>query len=245
MASAPVWASLHEPGGPHWKALSRDYAPVGLLELIRTPPKTVLDVGCFCGATGAWLKAKYPGCRVVGVEPVEQAAREARAKLDVVLHAKLEDANLASAGIAGGTVDAIVLADVLEHMFDPWQALNFLRPLLKPGGVVLASIPNIRNIALLETLCRGDFPYAESGLLDITHIRFFTGASIRRMMEETGYRIEEMISNIDPACRSLLDGLGQSPTINIDSDYLQLKNVAPNEVVELATLQFFIRAGVA
>jgi SAM-dependent methyltransferase len=242
MSAPPVWHWLNDPGGPHWETLIRDYVPEGLLDLIPSPPDVVLDVGCFCGETGARLKARYPGVRVVGIEPLDEAVKEARCKLDAVLHGKFEDVDLSEEGIIPGTVNAVILADVLEHMYNPWQALISLRPLLAPNGFVLASIPNIRNFAIIDELVRGDFPYAGAGILDITHIRFFTWLGIQRLFGETGYRIEQIILNPDPRCQPLLEGLKQGPRINIDSPSLQIKNLAHEQLRELATLQFYLRA---
>jgi SAM-dependent methyltransferase len=244
ISSLPVWTSLARrgAGGTHWKALPHDYVPQGLLEMLSAPPALVLDVGCFCGAAGAWLKRKYPGVRVVGIEPLAAAVDEARVKLDAVLQGRLEDVNLADAGIRHGTVDVIVLADVLEHMFDPWNALLKLRPLLNAGGVVLASIPNIRNLTILEQLAQGDFPYADSGLLDITHIRFFTWQGVQRLFGETGYRIDAVTRTLDSRSQSLLGALQQASPVNIDTPLIQLKNQTPDQVSELATLQFWLRA---
>jgi len=242
MSSAPIWQWLNDPGGPHWRTLKHDYAPEGLLDLIPSPPKCVLDVGCFCGETGARLKARYPGSHVVGIEPLEEAAEEARGKLDAVLKGKLEDVDLSKGGINPGTVDTVILADVLEHMYNPWQALVSLRPWLAPDGFVLASIPNIRNFAVIDELVRGDFPYAGAGILDITHIRFFSWLGVQRLFGDTGYRIEQVVLNLDPRCNSLLEGLKHSAPINIDSSSLQLKNLAHEQLRELATLQFWLRA---
>ncbi len=238
----PAWRSLAEPGGPHWKSLIRGYVPEGLLDLITAPPGLVLDVGCFCGAVGHRLKARYPGVRVVGVEPLEQAANEARLVLDEVLAGKLEDVDLASAGVVDGSADVIVLADVLEHMYDPWRALQNLRELLRPGGIVLASIPNIRNWVVLEQLIQGDFEYAEAGILDITHLRFFTLNGVRRLFGETGYRVDQILHRFDPRCEKLLEGLKAQPPIHIDSDFLHVKGQTHEQVAELATLQFWVRA---
>ena len=242
MSSPPVWQWLNDPGGPHWQTLKRDYVPEGLLDLIPSLPNLVLDVGCFCGETGARLKARYPGVRVVGIEPLDEAVKEARCKLDAVLKGKLEDVDLSEGGINPGSVDAVILADVLEHMYNPWQALISLRPLLGPGGFVLASIPNIRNFMVIDELVRGDFPYARAGILDITHIRFFSWLGVQRLFAETGYRIEQVVFNLDPRCNSLLEGLKHGPLINLDSSSLQIKNLAHEQLRELATLQFWLRA---
>lgn len=240
-STPPVWTTLNA-SGPHLESLKHDYVPEGLLEMMPAPPGVVLDVGCFCGEVGKRLKAKYPAARVVGVEPLGDAAKIAATKLDQVLTGKLEEVDLDSAGITPGSVDAIILADVLEHMFNPWQALVSLRPLLAPRGVILASIPNIRNFMVLNELVQGDFPYAAAGIMDITHLRFFTWQSVQRMFAETGYRIEHADFNIDPRCKFLLDGLKHPPPVNLDVPNMLIRNQSHLQLRELATLQFWVRA---
>ena len=152
-----------------------------LLDMIAVAPGAVLDVGCGGGATDAELKRRFAAATVVGIEPVAAAAARAAKRLDRVICANAETLDFAAAGIAPGTFDLIIVADVLEHMYDPWHMLERLRPLLALGGRILASIPNVRNLWLLEKIARGNFDYRDEGLLDITHIRFFTFAEGRRL----------------------------------------------------------------
>jgi SAM-dependent methyltransferase len=168
-----------------------------LLDMIETAPGAVLDVGCGGGATDAELKRRFPAATVIGIETVAAAAARASQRVDRVIAANVETLDFAGAGIAAGTLDLIIVADVLEHMYDPWRVLEKLRPLLAPGGRVLASIPNVRNLWLLEKIARGTFDYADEGLLDITHIRFFTFAEMQAMFAATGYAIERSRLNVD------------------------------------------------
>jgi SAM-dependent methyltransferase len=168
-----------------------------LLDMIEAAPRSVLDVGCGGGATDAELKRRFPCAAVVGIESVPAAADHAAARLDRVIRANAETLDFEAEGIDPGTFDLIIVADVLEHMYDPWRMLEKLGVLLAPGGRVLASIPNIRNLWLLEKIVRGGFDYGDEGLLDITHIRFFTLAEMRAMFADTGYDIERTRLNID------------------------------------------------
>jgi len=168
-----------------------------LLDMIEIAPQRVLDVGCGDGATDAELKRRFPGAAVVGIEAVPAAAERAEARLDRVIRANAESLDFAAAGIAAEAFDLIIVADVLEHMLDPWHMLEKLRPLLAPNGRILASIPNVRNLWLLEKIVRGGFDYADEGLLDITHIRFFTLAEMRAMFADTGYAIQRTRLNVD------------------------------------------------
>jgi SAM-dependent methyltransferase len=168
-----------------------------LLDMIEIAPSVVLDVGCGGGATDAELKRRFSGARVIGIEAARAAADRAEGRVDRLIRANAESLNFATVDLAAGTVDLIIVADVLEHMYDPWHMLERLRPLLTPGGRVLASIPNIRNLWLLEKIVRGEFDYRDEGLLDITHIRFFTLAEMRALFVDTGYAVERTRLNID------------------------------------------------
>jgi O-antigen biosynthesis protein len=168
-----------------------------LLDMIEIAPRMVLDVGCGGGATDAELKRRFPGAAVVGIEAVRAAAGRAEQRLDRVLRGNAETVDFAAAGIAPGTFDLIIVADVLEHMYDPWHMLEKLHALVTPDGRILASIPNVRNLWLLEKIARGSFDYGDEGLLDITHIRFFSFAEMRAMFADTGFALERTRLNVD------------------------------------------------
>jgi SAM-dependent methyltransferase len=152
---------------------------------------------CSTSATDAELNRRFPGATVTGIEPVAAAAQRAQERIDRVICANAETLDFGAAGLVAGSFDLIIVADVLEHMYDPWHMLERLRPLLAPGGRILASIPNARNLWLLDKIVRGSFDYRDEGLLDITHIRFFTLAEMRAMFADTGYTIERTRLNID------------------------------------------------
>src|SRR5688572_16060917 len=137
----------------------------------------VLDVGCATGYLATALAER--GCSVVGVEADPAAAAQARGRGVEVVEGDVEDpAVLARLPADAG---AIVLADVLEHLRDPWSVLSELRGHLAPDGVVVASVPNIAHWTARRALARGRFPYAEHGLFDRTHLRFFTRASAHEL----------------------------------------------------------------
>ena len=164
-----------------------DHARLELLDLFPHPPKRLLDVGCGSGATSAAAKARWPEVEAIGIEVVAAAARRAAARLDRVIEGSAETLDLAAAGVAD--VDGVLLADVLEHLVDPWRFLHGLRSVLAPDAVVIASIPNIGNLWLLDELAAGRFTYAGSGLLDKTHLRFFTRQTIAALFDGAGYDI--------------------------------------------------------
>ncbi|MEA2134274.1 MAG: hypothetical protein QOC68_2183 [Solirubrobacteraceae bacterium] len=146
----------------------------------------VLDVGCASGYLAQRLTER--GCTVVGVEPDAAAAESARAYCESVTVGDFERPEIRAA--LAGPFDAVIIGDVLEHMRDPWAALTAASELLAPGARIVASIPNIAHWSARLTLLCGRFPYAESGLFDATHLRFFTRRSARELAERSGYRVE-------------------------------------------------------
>jgi SAM-dependent methyltransferase len=146
----------------------------------------VLDVGCNTGAFGEAVKEARPGVEVWGVEPDAGAAERATAHLDRVMQGFFGP----SLPLPESHFDAIVFNDVLEHMPDPWAALNHAAPLLAPGGVVLASLPNLLHLDTIWPLVHDrDFRYEPCGVRDRTHLRFFTRNSALRMFDECGYEV--------------------------------------------------------
>lgn len=239
-ASEPAWHLLER--GVHLETLNPDYAPTGLLEMIERAPRRVLDVGCFCGGTGRFLKQRYPGCEVVGVEMLEKAAELAAPAYDRVIVGTLEQLSFEEAGLPPHTFDVVVAADVLEHLFNPWQALTRLRGLLAPGGALYVSLPNVRNLKLLSELGRGRFEYAGAGILDVTHVRFFTRQSAVAMLEQTGYVVEDVRVNPDARLAPLFEGKDLRQIDRIELDGITLSGLRLDDVLELSALQLYFRA---
>jgi SAM-dependent methyltransferase len=151
----------------------------------------VLDVGCATGYLAAELVPR--GCEVIGVEVDPAAAEQARAWCSEVVVGDLE-APFTHGEVgraAAGGVDVVLCADVLEHLRDPWTVLAWLRTLLRVGGPGLAiiSVPNIAHWTARRELLRGRFPYAEHGLFDRTHLRFFTRESARELAHRAGFAV--------------------------------------------------------
>lgn len=239
-AERPAWHLLNE--GVHLQTLNPSYAPTGLLELIEKTPRRVLDLGCFCGGTGRYLKRKFPGCQVIGIEMLEQAAKLAAEAYDQVHVGTLEQIDFAQAGLLPQSFDAIIAADVLEHMFHPWHALQRLRPLLAPGGELFVSLPNARNLKLLSELGRGRFDYAGAGILDVTHVRFFTRKTAVEMLEQTGFVVEDVRINPDSRLAAVFEGKRLDQTTSIELDGLTLHGLNAEDLLELAALQLYLRA---
>jgi len=150
------------------------------------PPATrVLEFGCATGYMSEVLKERL-GCTVVGIEIDPGAAALAEAYTERVIVGDAEKIDYA-AELAGEEFDVVLFADVLEHLKEPADVLRRVRPFVAEDGVVIASIPNIAHASVRLALLGGEFRYREWGLLDDTHLRFFTRASIQDLFEETGY----------------------------------------------------------
>jgi GT2 family glycosyltransferase/2-polyprenyl-3-methyl-5-hydroxy-6-metoxy-1,4-benzoquinol methylase/glycosyltransferase involved in cell wall biosynthesis len=149
---------------------------------------TVLDLGTGSGALGAYLR-EHHGCQVDGVTINEQEAALARPHYRRVVVANLDRSDWVDA-FAGEQYDFIVCADVLEHLQRPETAVRDCRGLLAPGGQLLVSIPNASYSGLIADLLEGDFAYRDEGLLDRTHLRFFTRRSFTQFMADLGWHVE-------------------------------------------------------
>lgn len=239
----PVWKLLTEEPGSDAQAYNHAYAPKGLIDMVVGAPELVLDVGCFVGVTGALIKQRWPNARVVGIEPNPEAARRAATRVDYVANTTLENVDWPAAGVTPNSVDMVVLADVLEHFYNPWQALLSLKPLLAPGAQVMISLPNVRNLWLADRLMsQGLWRYERAGLLDVTHIRFFTLVEARRMLDETGYRIEATKMNPDHRLQKFFSHkIAEGDTATLTAGRMSISGVTREELAELTALQFFLR----
>lgn len=164
--------------------------PRALIVNLTRESSRVLEVGCGSGTISAYLKqAKH--CDVLAVEPDAAMAAEARARGIEVIQASIEEP-ATRATIAGrAPFDAIIFADVLEHLRDPWTVLIAARAWLARDGVALVSLPNVAHWSIRLRLLVGQFEYTEGFLMDRTHLRFFTRSSARELFAASGYRIED------------------------------------------------------
>jgi len=146
----------------------------------------VLDVGCATGYLAAELAARR--CEVVGIEPDPDSAAQAERSCERVVVGSFESAE--DRAQIPGTFDFVIFGDVLEHLVDPWEALRASRALLSAGGAVVVSLPNVAAWPVRLGLLAGHFEYANVGLLDRTHLRFFTRRTARELAGRAGFEIE-------------------------------------------------------
>jgi 2-polyprenyl-3-methyl-5-hydroxy-6-metoxy-1,4-benzoquinol methylase len=155
----------------------------------RVPAGTqrLLDLGCAAGGLATLL----PGVEVVGVELDEQYAAAAERHCAQVIHADVEQ--LARDGLEGlGRFDCVVAADVLEHLVDPWSALEAYARLLEPGCRAIVSLPNAAHWTTYAALARGTWPRRPEGIHDATHLRWFTRRDAVDLCEGAGLRVEHV-----------------------------------------------------
>lgn len=163
-----------------------------LIRLIECNNCKVLEIGCGSGATLIELKKQGKASYTVGVDIVDMDQSN---KLDKFILADIETENL---DLPNEYFDVIICADVLEHLRDPWSALKKLKNYLKNGGIIVASIPNIREIkTIFNIVIKGDFKYVDSGILDKTHLRFFCRKNILELFEEAGLKVIKITHNLN------------------------------------------------
>ncbi len=151
--------------------------------------KRVLEFGCSIGYVSKVLVQR--GCRVVGIELDPEAATEARAYCDRVIVGDLDVLDLAEALSVDDQFDVILFQDVLEHLRDPASALLQARGVLSDEGYAVISFPNVAHGSVRLSLMLGVFEYESLGILDETHLRFFTRDSMKRLLADCGYAVEE------------------------------------------------------
>lgn len=171
---------------------AREVARIGLSEAnlkilgMMIPHKTVLEVGCSAGYMSKVIRDKLFGT-VDGLEIDMVAAQMAKPYLRNLYVGSVEDFVILDQ--IKDQYDFIIFSDVLEHLVNPQQVLQKIKPKLKPTGMILASIPNVANWTLRIGLLLGQFNYKDLGLLDKTHLRFFTRSTARKLFEDAGYQI--------------------------------------------------------
>jgi len=149
--------------------------------------KSVLEVG---PATGYMSRALVEaGCRVTAIEADVESARGAIQPGVRVVSGSVEDEDVLRR--IDSTFDVVLLADVLEHLRDPQRTLLRMRHFLHPGGYAVVSLPNIANFKIRLALLIGRFDYKDEGILDRTHLRFFTKRSAEAMIRAAGYEVRE------------------------------------------------------
>lgn len=169
----------------YWSAI--DASPGHQAQLRRIPDGSrVLEIGCAGGHVTRALRDR--GCHVTAVERDAGLAEAARAHADAMIAADVE-APAFFETLADEVFDVILLGDVLEHLVRPGNLLRGLKERLRPSGWIVASMPNVAHASVRLALLHGEFRYRDYGLLDATHLRFFTADSLAELFDESGYEV--------------------------------------------------------
>jgi len=191
-----------------------------ILELVPTTAKAIFDLGCGTGILGQALKQRQ-ACDVEGIELNKEAAECAKENLDRVF---CDNLNRFNPQFTGKKYDCLILADILEHLISPWLVLKKFADVLTDDGVVIASIPNIAHPYIISQLQKGLFRYKLAGLLDVTHLRFFTKTTIGQLFYKAGLKIlsitpapdaKNPIQYLVTACKPALEHKKPTTTILI------------------------------
>lgn len=234
------------------------------LELIQFIPEDcqrILEIGCADGALGDFILQKNICREYVGVELLEEQATIASGKLSRVIQGDAEKIKLSEH--LSGQFDCVIYADSLEHMKNPLAVLSHHLEFLKPGGYVIASIPNVRNLFLIDRLIHGRWIYTNWGLLDKTHFHLFTLTELKKLFSEVGLDLEVVKSSMrsgqwfkkmhqEEDLNQLFLDLYDALQSNIESNMSEVKKIlteryamqelTDQDVMELFTVQFHLRA---
>lgn len=150
----------------------------------------ILEIGCGRGETLAWIKRTKGTSFACGIELSPDSSDAAKSKLDRVVAGNFEEIELPD---EFESFDVVLCLDVLEHLVDPWRAVQRIEGLLAAGGILIASIPNVRYFrVVLPLVMKGLWEYQSSGILDRTHLRFFTKRSAIELMQSSGMHLEAL-----------------------------------------------------
>jgi len=204
-----------------------------IVSLVPGDANDILDIGCAAGMTGNKLKQK-PGVYVAGVELDQRAAEEAKKVLDDVVEGNIETLELP---FGEKRFDCILFADVLEHLVDPLGVLKKTRKFLNTNGTIIASIPNVQYLGLVNQLVEGYWTYQDEGILDRTHLRFFTYHEIIKLFDEAGYIISNVNETLDPQYTNI-----KNKTTTLNLGRLTIRDLSADELKKFFVYQYKITA---
>jgi len=210
-----------------------------LLDRLPTDARRVLEVGCGSGALARAYRQRNPGVNYTGVELAQAAARTATDACNEVVVGDIETpACLEALDRLHATSgwDLLVCGDVLEHLRDPLRVLAELRTRTAAGATCLACIPNIGHVSMVYQLLRARWNYADAGLLDRTHLRFFTQPTMVELFQQAGWKVHECTARVfepEASEQAIAPLLALAPTLGMDPAAMQL---------HLSAYQWIVRA---
>ena len=149
----------------------------------------LLEIGTGSGDTAAYALSQGKCNWCCGIELCEQPANEAKQKIQQVIIGNIENLEL---DLPNSHFDILLMSEVLEHLADPWSVLRKIRPLMKPNSIVVAGSPNVCNRSVIWNLLQGIWKYEPNGIYDMTHLRWFSPDSYKKMFEDCGYTVDHV-----------------------------------------------------
>ncbi|MDX9714333.1 MAG: glycosyltransferase [Dissulfurispiraceae bacterium] len=206
-----------------------------VITLVPESARKILDIGCGEGVLGEALLSQGAE-EVVGVEINSNACDVARKKLTDVICGDIENINLP---YAAGYFDCIIMADVIEHCREPLKVLQKLSHYLNDCGRIVASIPNVRYWGIcFRLISEGRWEYEDSGILDKTHLRFFTKKEIEILFSQVDFEIEAITANMDPRYKNI----PKQDLTDFRFGNLIVENVSEEDIKDLFSVQYILRA---
>ncbi len=201
-----------------------------MLPLIPQEARSILEIGCGAGRTGQYLKERN-GAFVAGVELNETVALEAKEGLNEVTVGDIEKLELA---YEPASFDCVLCLDVLEHLVNPLDVLKKLKTFLTPGGVLVASIPNVQFFGIINHLAEGNWTYQDEGILDRTHLRFFTFKEIETLFKDAGFEMGVVEETLDPQYEEYL----KSGQTSLKVGRVTIHDLTPEELRRFFVFQY-------
>lgn len=212
-----------------------EHARPDVQELVPRSARRILDVGCGAGRLGAALKLRQPA-HVTGIELNPAAATAARDQIDAVKIANLE---LDDLDFGDGQFDCVICADILEHLRRPEIVLKNIRRWLSPEGMLILSVPNVRNHTVVQSLLAGNWTYESAGLLDSDHVRFFTRRELEKLLFRAGFEIDDLRMVPGDGFQAWVDQ-GRPCELNLNG--LSIHAATDSDAAEFFAYQYLVRA---
>jgi 2-polyprenyl-3-methyl-5-hydroxy-6-metoxy-1,4-benzoquinol methylase len=208
-----------------------------VVDLVPRDARRVLELGCASGRLAEHLKQRQ-ACHVTGVELLADVAAQAESRVDRLIVGDCETIDFAAL-FEQEEFDCIVAADVLEHLRNPEQLLRRLQPFLSPDAAIVVSLPNVRHAGVLDGALRGYWSYQKWGILDRTHLRFFTRREIDNMFARLGFEVEAR-GSVDEPAGAEWERLGRPTSLTFGA--LSINTLPEDELRELFVVQWLVRA---
>jgi Methyltransferase domain len=201
------------------------------------PPNTgkIVEIGCSSGALAREYKLLFPSCEYIGIEIDDSYADRAKRYCDQCLTLDIESTSN-DFWLDHANTGCWIFGDTLEHLKDPWKILHSIRANMSKEACIVACIPNVQHWSMQARLSMGDFRYQASGLLDKTHLRWFTRQTMIEMFDQTGFEIAEGMPRI-------FDEPGRDAYLEVIAQMAKVSGADPQTArTDAMALQYVIRA---